>query len=238
LVIEGTITDQQGPYNVLLSQSGNYFEPSLYFPPVLNALVTLSDNMGNHDTLRSGSDGIYRGSRLVGTPGRTYSLKVLVDGSEYDATSTMPLKVPIDSLYATPLRESDGDKGYFINIIFKDPPQLGNYYSMSLHTTQLISDSVTGQRYILYSDKLTNGNEANVRIRAGRKNLFPGDTLTVELRSIDEPTYMFYKTVNAILSSDQSPTSLSPANPNSNLTNNTLGYFGAYTVDTKTIILP
>jgi hypothetical protein len=238
MVIEGTVTDQRGPYEVLLSKSGNYFEQSLSFSPVPNALVTVADNAGNADTLRAGSDGIYRSSTLTGTPGRTYTLKVVADGKEYDAVSTMPMKVPIDLIYTAPLRESDGDRGYYVYVTFKDPPQPGNYYSLSLHTTTEISDSITGQRYILYSDKLTNGNEANIRIRAGRKNLFPGDTLIVELLSIDESTYNYYTTLNAILSSDRSPTSLSPANPNTNLSNNSLGYFGAFTIDTKSIVLP
>ena len=34
LVVEGIVTDQPGPYSVKLSMSGDYFAPSLYFPPV------------------------------------------------------------------------------------------------------------------------------------------------------------------------------------------------------------
>jgi hypothetical protein len=76
----------------------------------------------------------------------------------------------------------------------------------------LPGDSISGQRYILYDDRLTNGNEADVHIRAGRNNLHPGDALIVELLSIDQATYEYYKTTNNILASDRSPTSLSPAN--------------------------
>ena len=41
LVVEGIVTDQPGPYSVKLSMSGDYFAPSLYFPPVSNALIIL-----------------------------------------------------------------------------------------------------------------------------------------------------------------------------------------------------
>ncbi len=238
MVIEGVVTDQPGPYVVVLSKSGNYFEPSLYFPPVTHALVIITEDKGISDTLREVQDGTYLTSKIIGTSGRTYDMKVVADGNEYDAASTMPEKIKIDSVYATPLKEADGDRGYYVNVMFKDPPQQGNYYCLSLHTNLMISDSITGQRYILYTDKLTNGNEANVRIRSGRKNLFPGDILTVELLSIDDPTYEYYHTVNAILSSDRSPTSLSPANPNTNINNGALGYFAAYTIDSARIALP
>jgi len=65
----------------------------------------------------------------------------------------------------------------------------------------------------------------------------PGDTITVELLTIDKAAYDYYSILRDILSSDRSATSLSPANPNTNLTNGPLGYFAAFTVDTKSIVL-
>jgi len=61
LVIDANITDEPGPYNIILSKSGNYFEPTLTFPPVSNALVIVSDDLGNIDTLKESSiAGIYK----------------------------------------------------------------------------------------------------------------------------------------------------------------------------------
>jgi hypothetical protein len=57
------------------------------------------------------------------------------------------------------------------------------------------------------------------------------------IKTIDKATYDYFYTLRDVLSSDQAATSLAPANPNTNLTNGSLGYFSAYTVDTKTIIL-
>ncbi len=82
---------------------------------------------------------------------------------------------------------------------------------------------------------MTNGNEMMERIRAGR-NVQTGDAITVELLSIDKATYDYFNTLRDVLSSDQAATSLAPANPNTNLSNGLLGYFSAYTIDTKTII--
>jgi hypothetical protein len=237
LVIEGVITDQQGPYSVKISLTGDYFEPALYFPPVSNALVILTDDQGQRDTLKEATSGMYLSTRLQGVEGRTYSLSVTSNGMEYDGSSSMPRKVFIDSLYAIPRVTFDGDRGYDIYVMFRDPPEPGNYYRINARSSALIpADSIDGRRYRLYTDKLTNGNEMAERIRAGR-NVNSGDTITVELLSIDKTAYDYFNTLRDILSSDRSATSLSPANPNTNLSNGPLGYFAAFTVDTKRIVL-
>lgn len=237
MVTEAIVTDQPGPYTVSLSTSGDYFTPSLYFPPVTHAFVTIADNLGVTDTLKEILPGTYHTSVLHGGAGRTYNLRVVAGGKEYDAISTMPPRVPIDTLVALHSRESDGDQVYNLYVIFKDPPEPGNYYRMNLRVSVPISpDSIDGRRYHLYNDKLTNGNEAAVRIRM--RNYFqPGDTVWVDLLSIDKASYDYFNTLNNVLTSDRSPTSLAPANPNTNLTNGALGYFAAFSVDSKMIIL-
>ncbi len=237
MVIEGIITDQSTPDSVRITKSGDYFEPSLFFPTVSGALVTIADNAGTLDTLKEDDAGTYRSPALRGIPGRTYTLNVTVDGNSYGAVSTMPEKVFIDSLYATQFRAFDGDVGYYLYIIFQDPPTPGNYYRVNLNINRpLPTDSITGQRYHLFTDKLVNGNEVTIRMRTGR-SVMKGDTLTVQLLSIDKGAYDYYNTLNDILTSDRAPTSLAPANPNTNLTNGSLGYFAAFTIDSRTIVL-
>ena len=237
LVIEGIVSDQPGPYAVRLSRTGNYFEPSLDFPPVSGARVVIKDDLGNRDTLRESVAGNYETTSLQGAIGRTYSLDVISDGIQYTATSSIPKKVVIDSLYAMPRQTSRGEPGYDIWVMFRDPPEPGNCYRLNVHVNSLVSqDSVDGRRYRLYSDKLTNGNEITERVRAGRL-VVVGDTVTVDLFSIDKATYDYFNTLNNVLSSDRAATSLSPANPNTNLGGGALGYFAAWTTDTKTIIL-
>jgi len=237
VVIEGVVSNQQGPTIVSVALSGDYFAPSLTFPPVDHALVLVADNLGNLDTLREDSAGIYRSSTLTGVPGRTYSLRVVARGTEYDATCAMPAKVKIDSLYAIPFREFDGDHSYNMYVVFHDPPETQNWYRLDAHSTGAAIDSLGGRRFILYTDRLTNGVETAFRIRSGRQAL-AGDTVIVHLYSISKATYDYYNTVNAILGSDRSPTSLAPANPNTNLSNGSLGYFAAYAVDSMSVILP
>jgi len=237
MVTEAVVTDRPGPYAVTLSMSGDYFTPSLYFPPVTHAFVSITDDAGERDTLKEVAAGTYLTSALHGVPGRTYALRVIASGKEYDAVSTMPARVPIDTLVALHSRESDGDQVYNVYVVFKDPPAPGNFYRMNLRTNvQISQDSIDGRRYHLYNDRLTNGNEAAVRIRL-RRFFSPGDTLWVDLLSIDKASYDYFNTLDNILTSDRSPTSLAPANPNTNLTNGSLGYFSACAMDSKLIVL-
>ncbi|HLP16612.1 MAG TPA: DUF4249 domain-containing protein [Bacteroidota bacterium] len=243
IVIEGNITDQHDTTTVLISKTGTYFSSVINVPPVSHAIVTITDDLGKRDTLYETLNGTYESTTLKGLEGRRYSLKVVSEGNVYTAESSMPQKVTIDSLYTIPVRERDGDVGYDIYVMFKDPPERGNYYRIRPRVNSLPPDSINGARTFLYSDKLANGEEITerigVRIRNGsqRAVVHVGDTITVDLLSIDQPTYEYYKTLATIRSSDQSATALSPANPNTNLSNGSLGYFSAYTYDSKQIIL-
>jgi hypothetical protein len=237
LVIEGVITDRPGPYFVALTLTGDYFEPALSFPPVSGARVILTNDVGLRDTLKEASTGVYESTNLKGIPGLTYSMTVVAEGREYAAASFMPAKTLIDSLYARPRQAPDGDRNYDIYVMFKDRPQPGNYYRINARSSSPIpADSIDGKRYRLFTDELTNGNEMTERIRAGR-NVNAGDTITIELLSIDRAAYDYFHTLRDILTSDRSPTSLSPANPNTNISGGALGYFAAYAVDSKRIVL-
>ncbi len=236
VVIEGVVTDGQGPYLVAMGQTGDYFTPSLNFPPIVNALATITDDAGNRDTLRMIYPGLYSTTSIQGVPGRTYVLHVQAEGKAFDAISPMPLKVRIDSVYSSPFREFDGDLSYYIYIMFHDPPVTQNWYRIDVHSTTGAVDSSGGRRFILYSDRLANGLETTFRIRTLRRSQ-PGDSVMVRLYTIDKSTYDYFRTVNDILGSDRSPTSLAPANPNTNITNGSLGYFAAYAIDSVGIVL-
>jgi hypothetical protein len=237
IVIEGIISDQPGPYTVKISKTGNYFEPSLYFPPVTGAQIVLTDDKGQRDTLKELNQGTYFSTTLQGITDRTYSMSVTSDGKTYSASSFMPAKVLIDSVYAAKRTGFRSEPGYDIYVMFKDPPEPGNYYRLNAKSNTLIpADSIDGRRYRLYTDKFTNGNEMTERIRAGGQVQI-GDTITLDLLSIDKAAYDYFSTLRDILSSDRSPTSLSPANPNTNLSNGSLGYFAAFAMDTKKIVI-
>ena len=144
----------------------------------------------------------------MGIEGRTYFLSVLSNGTTYNASSYMPPKVLIDSLYVVIRNGTETGTRFDIYVMFKDPPELGNYYRLNITTSAPIpQDSIDGRRYRLYSDKYTNGNEMLERIRK-LQMFIAADTLTVDLISLDYAAYEYFYTMNDVLISDRSPTSL------------------------------
>jgi hypothetical protein len=245
IVIEGLVNDRGGTDSVVINMTGDYFTPSLYFKPVTDASVVISDDAGNIDTLKEAASGVYYSSGPKGVPGRAYSLNVTAGGKSYSAVSTMPQKVAIGSFYAKQSNGFFGETGYDFYVEFRDPPELGNYYRIIPHVNSIPDDSIRSGRggILITDDEFTNGNVITLQfgIRVGRNenshNVGPGDTVTVDLLSIDKATYEYLYTLRNVIAADQSPTSLSPANPNTNLTNGSLGYFAAYAMDSRTIVI-
>jgi hypothetical protein len=235
IVIEGVINDRHGPYTVFISKSGSYFnQPDL--PEVSGAKVTITDNTGLIDSLKEVGPGVYLTSRTRGTPGRTYTLKVLSEGKEYTGTSTMSGHVNIDSLV---LVKSDNQRFDFdgtnqnetpleIHCFFRDPVEK-NFYRIRVFR----NDSINTQNYRLFDDQYTNGLETELRV----SRAVEGSTYRIELLSLDRYTYGYYKTLEDLLYTNPFFGS-TPANPNSNLSNGALGYFAAYAVSVKMISVP
>jgi hypothetical protein len=236
LVVQGAVTDQLAPMVVVLTRTRDYFSSQSPQPMVSHAMVIVSDDLGRPDTLLETSAGTYMSGEVQGVPGRSYSLKVVVDGKEYSAVASMPPKVTIDSIHAEPIVEFNGRNGYDIDIVFRDPPQPGNFYRLEVHTKVWLEESFKWGQFILADDHLANGGALSCRFRAS-KNVHPGDTLTVALSSVDRSVYEYFRTVNDLIVSVENPAPSFPGNPLTNVTNGGLGYFAAYAIDIKSIVL-
>ncbi len=234
IVIEGLITDRPGPYTVLISKSGSYFNQPV-LPPVTGAEVTITDSRGIVDSLKETQPGIYLTSKTRGIPGTTYTLNVISENVVYTASSTMPSHVDIIMLELEKSQSAGLGFGGIgrentnidINCIFQDPPEK-NFYRLKITT----NDTTEAQNYHLYDDQYTNNQE--IDLRAGRA--VAGDNDLIELYSLDSQTYEYYRTLEDLLHINPIFGS-TPANPNTNLTNGALGYFGASAVSSKTIII-
>jgi len=237
IVIEGTVTDQPAPYKVKISKTGDYFEPST-FPAVSNAIVMISDDAGRSDTLQETEDGIYQSDLLQGIPGRTYKLTVTAEENDYTASSTMPDAIPIDSLgyeYQTGGFGPGVGEGYRLHCHFIDRAGIPDYCRFKIYQNGQLLEG-----YFLYEDKYTDGNHIDF---SGFEEVFElNDTLRVELLTIDEATFDYYSTLKDVIANggEGNPgpgAGGTPANPNTNLSNGALGYFGAFTIRTDTIII-
>src|SRR4051794_35684343 len=72
IVIEGEITDSPGPYHVKISKTTNFSADNV-FPAISRAVVKITDNTGQADSLIETSPGTYSSRTIKGKPGNTYS---------------------------------------------------------------------------------------------------------------------------------------------------------------------
>jgi hypothetical protein len=234
LIVDGLVTDSLGPYSIKLSLSGSYFNQPV-LSRVSGAVVIVSDNAGTTDSLKEHFPGNYRTSKLMGIPGRTYSLKVLSGGKQYEGSSTMLSHVDIDSLKLEKSQlqgfgfGGNGRNGTRaeIHCFFKDPTEK-NFYRIKVYR----NDTINLENYRLYDDQYTNGEETDLEVSRVKAH----DVVMVELISIDKSTFEYYRTLRDVLRSN-SIFGSTPANPNTNLTNGAMGYFGACAISSKTIVV-
>ena len=241
LVIEGNISNQPGPYFVKLSKTVN-FDNVADIPSVTGAYVEISDSMGNNEILTEVGSGYYCTTGLKGIPGNRYKLTVKTGDQIYEAHSFMPY--PVDKLDLTIKREANnrpsiGGSGnnqtirYQVNYEISDPVLFKNYYRFVVHH----------KRRELSSRRVFNDQYHNGKIIADEFGLNdsidfkPGDTVNVELRNIDKGTFDFFRTLRDG-ASGLSFLSASPSNPLSDISNNALGYFSAYSVNNGIVIIP
>jgi len=237
LVVEGSVTDQSGPYSVKLSQTVNFSDANV-FPAASGAQIIISDNAGNSETLTEISSGYYNSSALQGVAGRTYNMSITFKGKNYTASSTMPAPVKIDSI--TVDTSSNGGfgggfgkkKSVTINVQFKDTAGIANYYRLVETVNGIQKNDVS-----IVSDNLQDGSVINRSLSRRDTTIHAGDVVQVQLQSIDKNVYEYFRTLN-LLAGGAGAQSASPANPTSNINNSALGYFSAYSVTSKSIVVP
>lgn len=208
-------------------------------PIVTNATMTVSDQAGNSETLTYQGQGIYKGSSVVGTIGNTYTLSVNIDGNIFTAESKMPALTPIDSC-TTQNRGSffgggqSGSPKYWVFVNYTDPANITNYYAVRTTYYDSVETKYTTD-YRIADDDLSDG--ISTRSFTTFQSFEQGDTLSIELASIDQPTHLYFKTLGDAIAG-AGFASAAPANPTTNFSEGALGYFGAWSKETRVFIVP
>jgi hypothetical protein len=245
IVVDAEITDQPGPYNVNLTQTINFSDDNV-FPALRGAAVIISDDAGNSEKLSETSPGNYTSSHLQGVIGRMYSLSITANGKNYTASSRMPMGVPLDSVVAdtnTSRRfgggfggggNKSGKTGVNVRTVFTDPKGIANYYRLIEYKNGIPNyDNIT-----IISDNLQDGSVITTNVVRRDTSLHAGDTVNVILESIDANVYEYYRTLRQVTRSQTGIQTTVPGNPTTNLSNRALGFFSAYAVRSKYVVVP
>lgn len=233
-VVEGVLTDETGGCSVKISQTKDFYSDNSY-TGVSGAIVKIYH--GTDTTLLTeSSTGVYVAPELTGTSGNTYGMIVIIGDETITATSVMPAKVNMDSLYITE-EDAFGDLQKQPTVVFTDPAGAINYYRFSLYVNDYKSPNV-----YVRNDDLTNGNVVSAKLfnfdgeEEDPDYIDSGEQITVEMMNIDRFVYKYFYSLSESATGESD--SASPANPVSNLTGNALGYFSAHTIQRKTITVP
>jgi hypothetical protein len=225
IIIEGLIDDRGNAAVVKINRTVSFSSDTFDF--VSGATVIINDDIGNVDTLSEISNGVYLSHSFTGTPGHTYFLKVDLESIEYESTCRMPQRQLIDSI------------GYVYNRL-SDPFTEPGYRAACYFTNQTGSREYFRLRYFInrremFGFHLASSGGGLEQFIFGDNEIANGDSLTVYLLSIDKEVHSYFSTLERI----STPVSqvFTPYNPTSNISNNALGYFLAYSTDSiKTVV--
>lgn len=233
-VIEGVVTDQGGPYRISITKTVNFDDLSEY-PAVSGAFVVISDGHVT-DTLTEVAPGIYQTQALPqGQAGRSYQLTVQAEGRTFAATSTMPAAVPFDSLTLDRgTLPFGGGERILVVPNYNDPLGLGNNYRFVQWINGIrlsgifVSDDRNSDGIRVTRPLFAPGGDDDQEIKIG-------DTVMVEMLSIDRDTYKYFYALDA--GAGNGPNAGVPANPDNNFGGACLGYFSAQTVQRRSLII-
>ena len=236
VIIEGNLTDQQGPCVVLLSRSVNFDEQNI-FPKISGARVELSDNIGHAELLTEEEPGKYVTSSFPrGIPGNVYRLSVTIEGTVYTSVSTMPFPVAIEKLSNKFLSVANRTVK-LVEASFPDPGGIPNYYRF----VEAVNEKEIPMVFVT-DDRLRDGKIIDYTLRTQENDnldieLKSGDSVSVVLECIDKGVYDYFRTL-ASISSRGPDEAASPANPISNISGGALGYFCAKSISHMSIVIP
>lgn len=261
LVVEATIENGKPPV-VILTRSLQYFgriSPELLMNSFVHrAEISISNGDKTHVLKEYMEDfgagyRIYRYSNdttlstaFLGELGKQYSLKILVDGREYTANTTIPLLTKtLDTLWWKKAPDNPDTTKVVLMTRTTDPPGYGNYirYFTKTNTEPFFPglNSVADDQVIdgkTYEIQIDRGVDRNSEIDFEEFPFFyRGDQVTVKLCNIDKATYNFFRTLEFSYSSIGNPFS-SPTKVLGNISGGALGYFGGYAAQYISLEIP
>jgi hypothetical protein len=229
LVVEGLLTEH--PRQTINLRRSAFFYQSAQ-DPVQTATVTLSGpGLGSVPMVYDAGGNYELGFHPQSY--QQYDLRIEELGEVYTASTIFPGPVQIDSVYFD--IDVAGSTFGAAELFVQDTIGFANYYRIKVTR----NDSTFPRPYTLFSDQgagRVDGAYMSSLVFLGA-GIRSGDTIILELQSLDEGSYRYYDQLARAISN--SNTSGAPFNPDGNiLGDGVLGFFGGMTKDTVWYIVP
>lgn len=166
---------------------------------------------------------------IFGQVGKTYSLSIESEGKTYTASTSILPPVPLDSIW---WRVDKDDTLGYIWSHFADPSAEGNAYRWLAQRIGKDPAYVSYSRSV-FDDKYINGKSFDFPEGYFNK----GDTVSVKFCSLDNASYKFFSSMDALANSQGNPFA-APASVLSNIypQNDALGVWCGYGVTLDTVV--
>lgn len=192
LIVEGWLTNKPEIQYVklYLTKAVSNNDP---YQAVSGALITLSDDAGNSETLEEVSAGKYAIKSVKGVEGRTYTLHIHTNEGDYEAVSKMQrLSMAPDSISFKYEKKSIvyEHAGYYPFIYGQELPGEGDYIQVKLYRNNMYMNKPDDIN--AWSDEFVDGNyidSAELRIDTP---FVAGDMVKAEVWSLSEEAYHFW----------------------------------------------
>lgn len=183
---------------------------------------------------------------FVGQSGKTYALKIELNGKIYESTTTIPNAVPFDSIWSVPFDDPDPEHPEFRKVMVKytDPIEMGNRYRVFIKQN---SRPFIARRFSTFEDAIINGTTTEMdyynvlspmdtSTNMASYAFLPGDTVTIKFSAIDKTTYDFWQTLDFSVGTTGNPFA-TPVKVPTNISNGALGIWGGYAPTYKTVVI-
>ena len=252
IVIEAAVNADSLTHYVTLTKSIN-FDLDVPPPVVTDATITIKEENSNNEGkyLFDAQLGKYVLTNFLVKEGKTYYLTVVSEGQTYTASSTVPMRVKLDSLKVAKYPSYGGNYAYTVVPLRHDPAGISNYYQFLLKKNNKLLPGI----YV--EDDLGMDGQATLKPIFPNKDGFSPDTLIggvnkwtikegnnlvfydsilvdMEMLCIENKVYRYFLTLALNQGKQQNAT---PSNPDALFTNGALGYFSAQTSQKRSIYI-
>jgi hypothetical protein len=230
-VIEANYSAEDSTVRVKISQTSSYFDNNSS-PQVNTATVLITDANGTITAVPFVSDGYYELTSYAPEFDATYTLSVTVNGETFTANCLMPAAVPLLPITYEFFPGFFGSQsGYAPFLNYNDPAGVENSYQIILSKNDTTYNKMS--QIFTQDDQVTDGNFVGRPLFIS--NLYQiGDSIHMELRSVDKGMYDYVNEAQSIIGGNNSA---APGNPTTNWDKGVLGYFNAYSSSRQSIIV-
>lgn len=228
LVVEGIVSDRQGPYEIRIYLKSPEVNSKIK-SPVENADVTVSDDLGNSYPFTEGAKGSYISdpANFTGVSGRSYQLKIELDnGKTYQSKSEKLKAAPVvDTIYPIFIKKisaQGASTGTFDLIgVLNDPSTKGDFYRWDwthyypknicniykqdgLNYESACCETCFGiqrpwGKALIASDVYSNGYRIRQKLSTISYDTRDDYFIVVDLYNISESTYQFWRNINNLI---------------------------------------